>query len=553
MTPITYPESPRRQTAVAIMTALCLSLLATVLPSCALEDGEPGIQLTVEPNPTPVVPAPYVPSPELVLSPALVDFGVLGVGEWAAQPVSVRNAGDLAMYVTGLKMAGDPAYELKSPIGLPHMLLPGAELHLTLRFTATTPGAPGGALIVETTGGNGLISLHGGALATCAEVDTSAITFGATPLGSSATTPVTIDNCGGAPLTIHSASLVFESESYTLDAGELPVVLTAGEAWTVEVTYAPSVGTGGEVELLRIVTNAPGATTDVPIAAAPIAPPPTTCPIAVGGVLEGTEVAPLTVLHLTSESASEAGVPIVGWSWSVEAPTGSQAIFYPSAHIAEPSFHPQVAGDYVFTLTVTDANGLESCASWQETVSVVPSQAIYVELLWQTPGDDVETDTGPGLGADLDLHFAHGQYAGGSDGDGDGEPDPWFDALFDCFWFAANQNWGDFDPTIDDDPVLLRDDTDGAGPEIIALGEPEETTYRVGVHYWQSNGFGISYATLRIYLDGKLHLSVADVPMEQGAMWDAAIIDATTGSIEIPTDDDGALAIAPFQSPFFTP
>ena len=41
--------------------------------------------------------------------------------------------------------------------------------------------------------------------------------------------------------------------------------------------------------------------------------------------------------------------------------------------------------------------------------------------------------------------------------------------LFDCFWFNAHPNWGSFDPSVDDDPGLDRDDTDGAGPENLFL------------------------------------------------------------------------------------
>ena len=46
--------------------------------------------------------------------------------------------------------------------------------------------------------------------------------------------------------------------------------------------------------------------------------------------------------------------------------------------------------------------------------------------------------------------------------------------------------------------------TDGAGPENVNHNEPGNGVYAVGVYYYDDNGFGPSYATVRIYIDGKL-------------------------------------------------
>ena len=141
--------------------------------------------------------------------------------------------------------------------------------------------------------------------------------------------------------------------------------------------------------------------------------------------------------------------------------------------------------------------------------------------IWDTPGDDDQTDEGPEAGADLDLHFTHPFAVG----DGLG----WFDQPFDCFWFNPNPNWA-----AGSDggrrPQMLLDDKDGAGPEILVLLLPEDgQTYRIGVHTWT----GLSLATVRIYIDGILIKEIPEdgpgVALEDKDLWDIATIASGRG------------------------
>ena len=180
---------------------------------------------------------------------------------------------------------------------------------------------------------------------------------------------------------------------------------------------------------------------------------------------------------------------------------------------------------------------------------VIPDEAIHVELLWDTPNDSDQTNEGPQAGADLDLHFVH-QYAGGPDLDGNGVADGWFDDPFDCFWHNPKPKWGSFDPAVNDDPGLDRDDTDGAGPENMNLDIPENNvTYRVGVHYWEDHGFGASYATVRIYLYGDLVYEMEDVKLLNRDMWEVATIDWPSGNVK--GIEEGFKIIPNYNNPFF--
>jgi hypothetical protein len=279
----------------------------------------------------------------------------------------------------------------------------------------------------------------------------------------------------------------------------------------------------------------------------------TSCPTAVISCAEGEEVTPPLTVHLQGDKSYSENGPIVEWEWSVEQPEYGSGMFIPSSSFPNPTFLVGTASVYVFRLRVWDDQGIESCAQAEyEVVGCGCGDEIHVELLWKTPDDADETDTGPGVGSDLDLHFLHPE-AGGPDLDGDGHPDGWFDVYRDCFWFNAHPNWGSFDPSINDDPGLDRDDSDGAGPENINLSIPEYLSYRVGVHYHDANGYGAAFATVRVHIYSQLVFELADVMLVDSDMWEVATIDWPSGKVNLLLTPDGQYKITPdYHNPFFS-
>ncbi|MFC1777224.1 PKD domain-containing protein [Pseudomonadota bacterium] len=151
-----------------------------------------------------------------------------------------------------------------------------------------------------------------------------------------------------------------------------------------------------------------------------------------------------------------------------------------------------------------------------------PADGLYLELVWDTPGDQDQTDTGIGVGADLDLHLRH-ELA-----------NDWFDATYDCFWSNSNPDWGVlFDSS--DDPDLALDDSDGAGPEIIHLENPElGVTYRVGAHYSDDHGFGPSVPTARLFWQGGIIAELTGASLDAtGYFWEAWDFKNVNGTLEV--------------------
>lgn len=76
-----------------------------------------------------------------------------------------------------------------------------------------------------------------------------------------------------------------------------------------------------------------------------------------------------------------------------------------------------------------------------------------------------------------------------------------------------------------DNPVMMREDGDGWGPESIWLRQPALGAYRIGVHYFGDAGFGASEARIRVFLDGELLATLEQGGLERSDyFWDVATL-----------------------------
>ncbi len=213
---------------------------------------------------------------------------------------------------------------------------------------------------------------------------------------------------------------------------------------------------------------------------------PDACVVATIASLEVAEAVIGTTQVRDGTGSSSPDSDINVWSWEVVAQPSDSVAADINNGDGTADFRQLVVDAYEVSLTLADSDGNPACeAATAAIVGTAPS-SLHVELTWDTPGDEDQTDEGPGVGADLDLHFMHTLYAAsGPDLDGDGAPDGWFDQPFDVFWFNLEPNWGSFDPSIDDEPRMPFEDSDGAGPESVYLNLGEDgVTCTVCVHYW---------------------------------------------------------------------
>ncbi len=221
---------------------------------------------------------------------------------------------------------------------------------------------------------------------------------------------------------------------------------------------------------------------------------------------------PLKTVRLEAHIEDPAQPTPLDTVWSIiAAPIGSHArlqeVSPPGQTTSgDPALWPRqlfldVPGDYIIELGTFERGADLPCYSERVTINATPTQDLFITTTWDTPLDPDPADR---QGSDVDLHYLH--------------PNGSFeDEFYDIFWRNQSADWGE--PGSQDDPVLLRDDRDGLGPEVIAHDTPETgQVYSIGVHYFNPAGFGESYVSTTIHVRGQLTAtSIAQLLPTQGA------------------------------------
>jgi hypothetical protein len=157
------------------------------------------------------------------------------------------------------------------------------------------------------------------------------------------------------------------------------------------------------------------------------------------------------------------------------------------------------------------ADSFESgtCLGWHVAFPfcITPTVGLRIEVTWETPGDPVPDDD---VGSDFDLHVLHPLAAGD------------WESAFDCYSGNPTPDWGiEGQPQ---DAALIFEDADGLGPEAVQLTLPENLDYGVGVFYADDAGFGESFVTARVFVDGVPVYEYLDKLLFAGEFWEFGLV-----------------------------
>ena len=479
-------------------------------------------------------------------------FGQTEPGMIATKRVVVTNVGDLPLILNDITLnaSGDFSYKLENASGLPVSLGAASAdaLELSVAFAPSDLGRQEGTLVFASNDPahpQYSLPIVSNSDTPCLLIQPTLLEFSpAVSVGSEQTKQVKLTSCSDVPLKISDVYKLSGPETYSYEVVGANAELMKDESATLNITFKP-VSEGNSQAEFVIMNNDPNqgnATLKVMGSASA-----NQCPEAVAQARLSSssawsktlDLAPLDTITLDGSLSSdkETEAKDLEYIWSLKSwPKDSTSSI--AAANDKATFFLDLAGKYEICLSVKDSAGLPSCNTDCVTVTATPRETIHVQLVWSTPADNAIGDT---YGADLDLHFLtlpDGKWGDKGVAVLQNGTDIYFSNKY-AVWHV--DNFGNEEPSLD------IDDKDGEGPENVNLNNPAPCRwYAIGVHYYQDNALGPSYATVRSYINGKMRFEKAKISLKQtGVFKQVAWLfwDGVTGYFydsDLAYDDDNA-------------
>jgi len=515
-------------------------------------------------------------TPQLT-APSRVNFGNAQPESQVSSPFTVQNTGQAPLTINQIQTSGSERFEVKFPNGgdgsgedddkdgdgsgdgdpsmdrdpnketdravdevLPVTIQPSESIDLRGWFEPVDnePEEATVTLFSNDPEGQKTIKLIGNSKAPCLNLSNEeSVKFGVSSIGEVSTRTVTMENCrpqSETQLEISNIELTDDGDgNFSLDESTLPGDLANGDSFALQggsranfsINFTPPDEETYTGELL-LESNDPAKrslTIELSGKGTDNQCPEATARVEVKGSgrsKSSLNTLPLETVVLDGSNSQDPDGTVERFEWSIiDRPEDSTARLAPNNTVEKPELFLDLAGTYRVELIVTDDDQVASCGDRALVeITALPEDDISVQLVWDTPRDPDQTDS---EGTDLDLHYLNNENA-----------TAWNSAPWDCYWNNKSpEKWGS-ETTSSDDPSLDIDDTDGAGPENVTHDNPKEESYGVGVYYYDDNGFGPSFATVRVFVNGQLAREYENKFLSGTfTFWDVVDIQWPTGNL----------------------
>jgi hypothetical protein len=174
----------------------------------------------------------------LVPSSTKLVFGKVAIGSSESQVVDVTNTSQASVTVSAVSVSG--AQFSVTGVNLPVSISPGQTIPLSIIFSPAVTGWMNEQITFTDSSSNTLLNLIGAGTGVTSQPVTAnpaAVSFGSVAVGSRASFPVVLSNSRSWSVTINS--LQTTGTGFSVTGPALPLVLTAGQGLTVNVSFAP--------------------------------------------------------------------------------------------------------------------------------------------------------------------------------------------------------------------------------------------------------------------------------------------------------------------------
>jgi hypothetical protein len=449
--------------------------------------------------------------PHIQVDVVEIDFGAIAVGFSSPREIIVQNIGRTALILDTPSFENDTDQSFYIS-NIDSFIMPGKEGIIEVTFAPKNIESYDCNLQIMSNDPDQevtLVRLLGeGFRQGIIKVEPMIVDFGLVNAGSAELAEVTISNIGNGDLVIQQISLSDSTNSdFEILSSTKPSVLAANSQIPIRLAYRPNIySQPPDSGSLIIQASDPLQRETIVELNAQL----NRAPIADAG--NDRQVEPLQQIFLDgSNSHDPDGDLPLAYAWNLtRKPEGSNSQLE-NNQTETPSFFIDLIGVYEAQLFVTDSTGLTSLLPDRTLITALPAEKLLIELVWDSPI------------ADLDLHVL---APGGS-----------FGGMLDCYYGNKTPDWGTLGDQ-SDDPVLLRDDLIGFGPETLGYLNPLAGTYTIAIDYFAAHtpsGNEPTSATLRVFIDGQLKAELVKRLETQGTLWTAATLQWPEGLV-VPID-----------------
>ncbi len=506
-----------------------------------------------------------VQEPEIAVSPATLDLGLVRVGATSEHTIQVGNRGVGILELRSLTIIPDDAgFSLRPP---PTRVAAGDAVDVIVRLDPLIVDVFAAQLVIESndpTTPRLVVPLRAEGGPGKLEITPRPLDFGVVNEGPGATRQLRLENTGLDSVAVRSVAFVDHGEDgFVVDDSGLPVVIAAGDAFSLAVSLLP---TADNVATIFALLDDDGILRDTLAVTADGSDRDLSTTVSVKAGLNRAPIA-VAVEDRTRRSTVRVGVgtPVTidgsetvdpdgdafTFLWAlVERPSTSSAVplntTSPKSRIA-----PDVVGRYVMQLRATDERG-----AYGDAFAELLPRDLAVVLTWR-PADSDCTDATRCDQSDLDLHLVAPAGVVGDYGVcpvacedvsfcselSDAHVDSCRSTGLDCAFANRSPEWGAAGR--DDDPSLDIDDVRGRGPEVISLNSPADGNYRVEVHYCNDRVGEPTVATVEVYDRGVLLRAFTPQRLLENQLWSAGVITRANGAWTVVDFGGAAIVTAP--------
>lgn len=227
-----------------------------------------------------------------------VRFGKVAVGTSESQVLNVTNPGATGVTVSSVSVTGSEFSV--SGVQLPVSIGAGQTISLSVTFTPSINGWMSEQITLSDNSSNSvlqIIAAGNGVNSQALTASPSGLSFGSVALGSTVALPVVLTNSRSWDQTINAFQT--SGSGFSIKAPALPLVLTAGQSVTVNISFSPQSSglIGGSVFVSGPNTNVPLVGTGVSSVAGTLTVSPTS--LSFGSVNIGTSTTQASSLSAT--------------------------------------------------------------------------------------------------------------------------------------------------------------------------------------------------------------------------------------------------------------